>query len=176
MNLYDRIRSIPDYPKPGILFRDITPLLESSQALKRASDEMVEMIRDRAIDKVAVVESRGFLVGGIIAYRLDAGLVIIRKKGKLPYKTRSVAYTLEYGEDALEIHEDSILPGERILLHDDLLATGGTMLAAAALVRASGGTIVGASFIIELGDLAGRRRLSDDGIDGVSSLIRYDRS
>ncbi len=174
MNLTEQIRSIPDYPKPGILFRDITPLLESSEALRHASDNLVALVHELNIDKVAVVESRGFLLGGIIAYKLDAGLVIIRKKGKLPFRTLSVEYSLEYGQDALEIHQDSIRPGERVLLHDDLLATGGTIAAAAQLVRATGGTIVGASFIIELEELAGRKKLLEEGIVGVTSLLQFD--
>lgn len=174
MNLKSLVRSIPDYPRPGIVFRDITPLLESPSALRFMADTLVDRMRDMNIDKVAVVESRGFLLGGIIAYMLDAGLVIMRKRGKLPFRTHSVEYALEYGTDALEVHEDSIVSGERVLLHDDLLATGGTIMAAASLVRVSRGTIVGASFIIELGFLKGRGRLMEHGIDEIASLIGYD--
>jgi len=173
MNLFESIRSIPDHPKPGIVFRDITPLLESADALRFAADQLTERAIGLRIDKVAVVESRGFLLGGVLAYRLNAGLVIMRKRGKLPYRTRHVQYELEYGVDTLEVHEDSIKPGERILLHDDLLATGGTIGAAVRLVKGSGGCIVGASFIVELAFLKGRRRLYDLGVDVVDSLVTY---
>lgn len=173
LDLRQHVRSIPDYPKPGILFRDITTLLENPSALRAAADRLVEAYRDREVDKVAVVESRGFLLGSIVAYLLGAGLVIIRKKGKLPYMTHRVEYALEYGTDCIEIHQDSIKPGERVLLHDDLLATGGTMAAAAQLVQKSGGTIVGASFLIELSFLNGREVLAQAGVDEVVALIEY---
>jgi adenine phosphoribosyltransferase len=139
MDLRTHVRSIPDHPKPGIVFRDITTLLENPEALRAAADQLVDAYREKGVEKVAVVESRGFLLGGIIAYQLGAGLVIIRKKGKLPYNTYCVDYALEYGTDSIEVHQDSIRAGERVLLHDDLLATGGTMAAAAELVRKTGG-------------------------------------
>lgn len=169
----EHIRSIPDYPKPGIVFRDITTLLENSEALRAAADQLVAACRDMRIDKVAVVESRGFLLGGIIAYSLGAGLVIIRKRGKLPSLKHTVEYALEYGTDGIEIHQDSIAPGERVLLHDDLLATGGTIAAAASLVGKSGGEIVGASFLIELSFLNGRAVLREAGIPEVYALVDY---
>jgi adenine phosphoribosyltransferase len=173
MDLRQHIRSIPDYPKPGIMFRDITTLIENPEALRAAADRLAEEYRDRNIEKVAVVESRGFLLGGILAYLLGAGLVIVRKKGKLPCLTHRVEYALEYGTDCIEIHQDSIAPGERVLLHDDLLATGGTMAATAELVRKTGGEIVGASFLIELSFLPGRDVLRAAGVGDVVSLIDY---
>ena len=173
LNLKGLIRSIPDYPKPGIMFRDITTLLERSDALRAAADSIVKHFEGRRIDKVAVVESRGFLLGGIVAYRLGAGMVLIRKKGKLPYLTHSVDYALEYGADSIEMHQGTIEPGQRILLHDDLLATGGTMTAAAELVRKGGGEIVGASFLIDLTCLPGRERLTAAGVPEVHALISY---
>ncbi|MEO5931509.1 MAG: adenine phosphoribosyltransferase [Candidatus Kapaibacterium sp.] len=173
MNLSEYIRSIPDYPKPGIVFRDITTLLEHPAALHAAADQLVEACTGMNIDKVAVVESRGFLLGGIVAYLLGAGLVIIRKKGKLPSATHRVEYALEYGTDCIEIHQDSISPGERILLHDDLLATGGTMAAAAELVKQTGGEIMGASFLIELSFLHGRELLTRLGVPTLHSLVDY---
>jgi len=174
MDLREKIRSIPNYPKPGIVFRDITTLLEEPEGLRRAADGIIDQVSGLEIDKVAVIESRGFLLGGILAYRLDAGLSLVRKKGKLPYVTHSVDYALEYGFDSIEIHQGSIHPGERVLLHDDLLATGGTMAAAAELVRTSGGVIVGASFLIELSFLPGRRRLLDAGVPEIFALVNYE--
>lgn len=174
MNFRDHIRSIPDYPKPGIVFRDITTLLEKGDVLCAAADSLVAACDGMKIDKVAVVESRGFLLGGIIAYKLGAGLVIVRKRGKLPYLKYSVEYALEYGTDTIEVHQDSIKPGERVLLHDDLLATGGTMAAAAQLVKTSGGDIVGASFLIELSFLGGREALQHAGVPEVFALVDYD--
>lgn len=174
MDFRDHIRSIPDYPKPGIVFRDITTLLEKGDVLCAAADKLAAAYRDMKIDKVAVVESRGFLLGGIIAYQLGAGLVIVRKRGKLPYLKYSVEYALEYGTDAIEIHQDAIKPGERVLLHDDLLATGGTMAAAAQLVKMSGGDIVGASFLIELSFLGGRGALQHAGVPDMLALVEYD--
>ncbi|HVZ41407.1 MAG TPA: adenine phosphoribosyltransferase [Candidatus Kapabacteria bacterium] len=173
MTLRDYIRTIPDYPKPGIMFRDITTLLADGSALREAADNLAAYYRDSAIDKVAVVESRGFLVGGIVAYLIGAGLVIIRKKGKLPYATFSMEYSLEYGTDSIEMHQDAIAPGERVMLHDDLLATGGTMAAAAGLVQRSGGTIVSASFLVELSFLHGRNVLAKAGVPDVHALIDY---
>ena len=156
------------------MFRDITTLLENREVLRAAADQLVAACRDMNIEKVAVVESRGFLLGGIIAYHLNAGLVIIRKSGKLPYLKHSVEYALEYGTDIIEIHQDSIKPGERVLLHDDLLATGGTMAAAAGLVEKSGGEIIGASFLIELSFLNGREVLRKAGVPEVYALVDYE--
>ncbi len=173
LDLRSTIRSIADYPKPGIMFRDITTLLANASALRQAADELAERYRDAGVSKVAVVESRGFLVGGIVAYLIGAGLVIIRKRGKLPSETHSVEYALEYGTDCIEIHRDAIAEGERVMLHDDLLATGGTMSAAAELVRMSGGTIVGASFLVELSFLGGRDVLSAAGIGDVQALVDF---
>jgi len=174
VNFRDHIRSIADYPKPGIVFRDITTLLENGGVLHAAADQLVAASSGMRIDKVAVVESRGFLLGGIIAYHLGAGLVIIRKRGKLPHLTHSIEYALEYGTDVIEVHQDSIRPGERVLLHDDLLATGGTMAAAAHLVARSGCEIVGASFLIELGFLGGRELLKRAGVPDVYALVDYE--
>jgi len=167
------IRSIADFPKPGILFRDITTLLENPVALRAAAERLAEPFRESGVRKVVVIESRGFLVGGIIAYLLGAGLVIIRKSGKLPYRTHSVSYALEYGTDQIEIHDGAIEPGERVLLHDDLLATGGTMAAAASLVQKVGGEIAAASFLVELGTLGGREVLRRQGVETVDALVNY---
>jgi adenine phosphoribosyltransferase len=174
MNFREHIRSIVDYPKPGIVFRDITTFLEKPEVLRAAADTLAEAYGGMGIDKVAVVESRGFLLGGILAYKIGAGLVLIRKKGKLPYLKHTVDYSLEYGLDSIEIHQGAVKPGERILLHDDLLATGGTMAAAAELVKRSGGVIVGASFLIELGFLPGRQRLLEAGVPDVQTLVNYE--
>ncbi len=173
MDFRQHIRSIPNYPKPGIVFRDITTLIENPAALRAAANALLADCCLDEIDKVAVIESRGFILGSIIAYLIGAGVVIIRKRGKLPSTTRRIEYDLEYGTDVLEVHEDSIRPGERILLHDDLLATGGTMAAAASLVGQLGGNIVGASFLIELGFLPGRERLTAAGVPTVHSLVNY---
>jgi adenine phosphoribosyltransferase len=174
MNFREHIRSIPDYPKPGIVFRDITTFLEKPEVLRAAADRLTELYVGQRIDTVAVVESRGFLLGGILAYNLGAGLVLIRKKGKLPYLKHSVDYVLEYGTDSIEIHQGAIRPGERILLHDDLLATGGTMAAAAELVRKSGGEIIAAAFMIVLDFLPGGERMVEAGVPRIDALIHYE--
>ena len=155
------------------MFRDITTLLADAGALREAADRLAAIYRNNGIGKVAVVESRGFLVGSILAYLIGAGLVVIRKRGKLPHETNIVEYALEYGTDAIEVHRDAIVPGERILLHDDLLATGGTMAAAAELVRLGGGDIVGASFLVELSFLGGRELLASAGVAQVHALVDY---
>jgi adenine phosphoribosyltransferase len=165
-----RIRDIPDFPKAGILFRDITPLLTDGPAFRQAIDTIGDRYRERRVDVVVGVEARGFIVGSALAYKLGAGNVLVRKRGKLPYKTRQTSYDLEYGTDTLEIHEDAIRPGQRVLLVDDLLATGGTISAAAELVRQLGGDIVEVAFLIELTELKGRDRL---GSLPVYSLIQY---
>ncbi len=170
-DLAGHIRDVPDFPKKGIVFKDITPLLRDAKALARTVDQLSERHGSERIDAVAAIESRGFIFGGALATRLGAGFVPIRKPGKLPHETLSQTYTLEYGTGTLEMHRDAVRSGDCILILDDLLATGGTAGAAAALVRQAGGVIVGASFVIELGFLDGRGRL--EGMS-VSSLIRYD--
>jgi adenine phosphoribosyltransferase len=158
------IRSIPDYPKPGIVFRDVTTLLGDAQGFKAAIVRMAEPFQTAAIDAVAGIEARGFILGGAVADRLGCGFIPLRKKGKLPGKTIGQEYTLEYGVDIIEIHADAITKGERILIVDDLIATGGTAEAAAKLIRRSGGEVAGATFIIDLPDLGGRKRLEALGV------------
>lgn len=165
------IRTVPDFPKKGIMFRDITTLLKEQGAFRHSVDLLTEQYKNARIDKVVGVESRGFILGSALAYQLHAGFVPVRKPGKLPAATVKEEYALEYGTDCIEIHRDAITPGERILIHDDLLATGGTMLAASRLVERLGGKIVGISFLVELSFLGGRKRLT--GYD-VASLITYD--
>lgn len=166
----DYIRSIPDWPKKGILFRDITPLLADAKALAAAVDALCEGFAEEDVDYVAAVEARGFIFGSAVAEKLQAGFVPIRKKGKLPFETRTVTYELEYGTDSLEIHSDAIKQGAKVLMVDDLLATGGTMAAACELVENTGGKIVGITFLIELADLTGRDKL---GGYEVKSVITY---
>lgn len=158
-NLKSLVRTIPDYPKAGILFRDVTTLLADAQGFKAAIAQMAEPFRTEPVDAVAGIEARGFILGGAIADRLGCGFIPIRKKGKLPWKTIGQEYTLEYGVDIIEIHEDAIRPGERILIVDDLIATGGTAEAAAKLVRRSGGQVLAAAFIVDLPALGGMKRL-----------------
>ncbi len=165
------IREVPDYPKPGILFYDITTLLQNPKALRMTCDRFVWLFHDQHIDKVVGMESRGFMFGPIVAYDLNAGFVPVRKPGKLPYKTKSESYDLEYGSDTLEIHEDAILPGEKVLIVDDLIATGGTAAATANLVEQLGGEVVGLGFVVELTFLGGRDKLN--GYE-VQSLVKYD--
>jgi adenine phosphoribosyltransferase len=172
MDLKDAIRTIPDYPKPGILFRDITTLLGDARAFRRAVDELVQPYAGQKIDKVAGIEARGFILGGAIAHQISAGFVPIRKKGKLPHATVRIAYSLEYGVDEMEVHEDAILAGERVLLVDDLIATGGTATAACQLMRNIGAEIVAACFIIDLPDLGGAEKLRAMGVD-VRTLIEF---
>jgi adenine phosphoribosyltransferase len=159
MNLADAIRAIPDYPKPGIVFRDITTLLGNARAFRRTVDELVQPWAGGKIDKVAGIEARGFILGGAVAHQLSAGFVPIRKKGKLPHETVSIAYSLEYGVDEMEVHRDAIRPGERVLLIDDLIATGGTATAAASLIRSLGAVVEAACFIVDLPDLGGADKL-----------------
>jgi adenine phosphoribosyltransferase len=166
----EHIRSIPDFPKPGILFRDITTLLQHKEAFKSAVNELVKKYINKKIDLVVAVEARGFILGGILAHKLNAGFIPVRKKGKLPWKTKSVTYELEYGTDTLEMHEDAIFPGSRVLIVDDLLATGGTVRAVADLVEHFKGKIIGIAFVIELVDLKGREKLSKY---PVSSLVKF---
>lgn len=159
------IRTIPDYPKPGIMFRDITTLLGDAKGLKKAIKGMAEPFEDAKIDAVAGIEARGFILGGAIADRLGCGFIPIRKKGKLPWKTIGQEYALEYGVDIIEMHEDAVAPDQRILVVDDLIATGGTAEAAIKLVKRSGGKIVGATFVIDLPDLGGVKRLAEQGVE-----------
>ena len=153
------IRSIPDYPKPGIMFRDITTLLGDARAFRRAVDELVQPWAGMKIDKVAGIEARGFILGGAVAHQVSAGFVPIRKKGKLPHKRVSVAYALEYGEDMIEMHADALVAGERVVLVDDLIATGGTAEAAVKLLRQLGANVLAACFVIDLPELGGAERL-----------------
>ena len=158
-DLKSLIRTIPDYPKPGIMFRDVTTLLGDGEGLKATISGMAAPFATAHIQAVAGIEARGFILGGAIADRLGCGFVPLRKKGKLPWKTIGEQYTLEYGVDIIEMHEDAIQPGQRILIVDDLIATGGTAEAAARLIQRSGGSIVGATFIVDLPDLGGMARL-----------------
>jgi len=167
--LKEMIRDIPDFPKPGILFKDITPLLRDPAAFRRAVDLVAHRYDGQRIDVVVGIESRGFILGAALAYRLGAGVILVRKPGKLPYKTNRTIYELEYGTDSLEIHQDAIHPGQRVVIADDLLATGGTMNAALALAEGLGGEIVECAFLVELTFLKGREKLRHP----TFSLIRY---
>ena len=158
MDLTSTIRSIPDFPTKGILFRDITPLLADAEALNCAIDRLAEPFKDKGVDVVAAVEARGFIFGSAVAKTLGVGFVPIRKKGKLPFETHSVSYGLEYGKDVVEVHTDAVKPGTKVLMVDDLLATGGTMAAACELIEKLGGDIVGLTFLIELADLNGKEK------------------
>jgi len=158
-DLRNAIRSIPDYPKEGIIFRDITTLLGDARAFRRAVDEMVQPWAGMKIDKVAGIEARGFILGGAVAHQVSAGFVPIRKKGKLPWQTISVEYELEYGTDEVEIHEDAVSPGERVILVDDLIATGGTAEGAVKLLRQMGAEVLAACFIVDLPELGGAAKL-----------------
>jgi len=166
------IREVPDYPKPGILFYDLTTLLKDKQGFHTLIDRLCEHYDGHTIDVVAGIEARGFIFAPALAYRLGAGFVPVRKPKKLPAKTASVSYALEYGTDTLEIHEDAVKPGQRVIICDDLLATGGTAAATAKLIQQLGGTVEGAAFAVELTFLNGRRKLN--GVD-VFSLIQYDK-
>lgn len=168
--LKGKIRDIPDFPKPGVVFKDITPLLADSQAFRAALDLLGDRYRDRGIQVVVGVEARGFIIGSALAYKLGAGHVLIRKAGKLPFRTYRAAYQLEYGTDTLEIHEDALEPGTRVLIADDVLATGGTVGAAIDLVNKLGGEIVEIAFLVELTFLKGREKLAEY---PLFSLIQY---
>ena len=169
--LAESIRSIPDFPKKGILFRDITTLLKDKTAFKKSIDMLAEKLHGKKIDYVVAVEARGFIFGGALADRLGVGFIPVRKKGKLPWKTESVTYSLEYGTDTLEIHEDALKPGDKVLIVDDLLATGGTVKAVADLVEAQNSVVTGIAFVIELVDLHGREKLK--GYD-IVSLVEFE--
>ena len=170
-DLRSLIRDIPDFPSAGIMFKDITPLLLDHEAVRFAVRELADWARPREVDYVVAAEARGFILGAALALELDAGFVPARKPGKLPSETISAEYILEYGVDALEMHADALADGARVLIHDDLLATGGTARALAELVAELGGSVVGFAFLVELGFLEGRRRL--EGFD-VCALVGYD--
>ena len=164
------IRDVPDFPKPGIIFKDITPVLCDGLLFREAIDLFLERCRELQINKIVCIDARGFLFGSAVAYQLGVGLIPIRKSGKLPYKTERAAYTLEYGEAEMEMHIDSIKPGERIVLIDDLLATGGTSASAVALIEKVGGTLLETQFLIELEFLHGREKLAPA---PVVSFLKY---
>jgi adenine phosphoribosyltransferase len=172
MNLEDSIRTIPDYPKPGIMFRDITTLLGDARAFRRCVDELLQPFAGEKIDKVAGIEARGFILGGAVAHQLSAGFIPLRKKGKLPHQTIAVEYALEYGVDSMEMHLDACAAGERVMLIDDLIATGGTAIAAAQLLRQAGAVVTAAAFVIDLPDLGGAGRLRDLDVP-VSTLVSF---
>ncbi|MFM9940195.1 MAG: adenine phosphoribosyltransferase [Hyphomicrobiaceae bacterium] len=167
------IRTIPDHPKPGIMFRDVTTLMADAQGFKAAIARLTEPYRTEPVDLIAGIEARGFITAGAIADRLGCGFVPVRKKGKLPWKTIAESYALEYGTDTLEMHEDALARGKRVLIVDDLIATGGTARAAAKLIRRLGGTIIGAAFLVDLPDLGGARLLEKDGIK-VHALMTFE--
>ncbi|MGK2740413.1 adenine phosphoribosyltransferase [Tepidicaulis sp. LMO-SS28] len=173
MDVKDYIRTIPDYPKPGILFRDVTTLLSDARGFRKAVDALVQLHVGEEIDLVAGIEARGFILGGAVAHQLGKGFVPVRKKGKLPHDTICQDYELEYGTDQVEIHKDAIFDGARVLLVDDLIATGGTAEAAVKLIGRAGGNVLGASFVIELPDLGGRSRLEAYDIE-VLSLCSFE--
>src|SRR5271154_5384977 len=167
------IRSIPDYPKPGIVFRDITTLLGNARAFRRAGDEWVQPWAGMKIDKVAGIEARGFIIGGAVAHQVSAGFVPIRKKGKLPFKRVSIGYSLEYGIDEMEMHEDAVIKGERVILVDDLVATGGTAEGAVKLLKQIGADVVAACFIVDLPDLGGAEKIKKLGVP-VRTLVSFE--
>jgi adenine phosphoribosyltransferase len=171
-DLTNAIRSIPDYPKKGVMFRDITTLLGNARAFRRTVDELVQPWAGMKIDKVAGIEARGFILGGAVAHQVSAGFVPIRKKGKLPHKRVSMTYALEYGEDVIEMHADALVAGERVVLVDDLIATGGTAEAAVKLLRQLGAEVLAACFVIDLPDLGGAEKLRGLGVP-VRTLISF---
>jgi adenine phosphoribosyltransferase len=173
MDLKTAIRTIPDYPKPGIMFRDITTLLGDARAFRRAVDELVQPFAGKKIDRVAGIEARGFILGGAVAHQLSVGFVPLRKKGKLPHKTVSVDYALEYGVDTIEMHVDGCAAGEKVMLIDDLIATGGTAMAAIQLLRQAGAEVVAAGFVIDLPELGGADKLRAAGVP-VQSLVAFE--
>lgn len=167
MNLASHIRDVPDFPVPGILFRDITPLLRDPDALRESVARMSRPWEGRRVDLVAAMEARGFMFGAAMAIRLGAGFVPVRKEGKLPWRTRSVAYTLEYRDDVLHVHEDAVAGGQRVLVVDDVIATGGTAKAVVQLIEQLGGEVVGVQFLVELSDLRGRELLAGHDVQAV---------
>jgi adenine phosphoribosyltransferase len=173
MTIKSRIRTVPHYPKQGIMFRDITTLLKDAVGFRLTINELVNRYRGASIDKIAGIESRGFIIGAALAYELEKGFVPVRKKGKLPAQTIGHDYELEYGSDRVEIHVDAVSRGENVLLVDDLIATGGTAEAAAALIEEAGGKVVECAFVIDLPDIGGRKRLEDKGY-GVFALCEFE--
>ncbi len=171
--LEDSIRTIPDYPKKGVMFRDITTLLGNARAFRRSVDELVHPYTGTGVQKVAGVEARGFILGGAMAHQLSCGFVPIRKKGKLPHDTVRIAYSLEYGVDEMEMHRDAVHPEERVILVDDLIATGGTAEGAVKLLQQMGANVVAACFVIDLPDLGGRKKIEALGVP-VRTLIEYE--
>ena len=167
------VRTIRDYPKPGILFRDITTLLGDARAFRQAVDQLVQPWAGNKIDKVAGIEARGFILGGAVAHQVSAGFVPIRKRGKLPHTTVRIAYSLEYGLDEMEMHADAILPGERVILVDDLIATGGTAFAGIKLLERAGGHVIGCAFVIDLPELGGADKLRAIG-KPVTALVAFE--
>ena len=172
-DLRNAIRTIPDYPKPGILFRDITTLLGNARAFRRTVDELVQPWAGSKIDKVAGMEARGFILGGAVAHQVSAGFIPIRKKGKLPHKRVSIAYSLEYGIDEMEMHEDAVVKGEKVILVDDLIATGGTAEGAVKLLKQQGADVLAACFVIDLPDLGGADKIRALGVP-VRTLVSFD--
>lgn len=168
--LKTKIRDIEDFPKPGIVFKDITTLLRDASSFNRAVDLLGHRYLDRPVDVVLGIEARGFIIGSALAYKLNRGVILVRKPGKLPYKTHSASYQLEYGTDTLEIHQDAIEPGQRVLIADDVLATGGTVRAVIDLVKQMGGEVVECTFLAELSFLNGREKIPDV---SVFSLIKF---
>lgn len=164
------IRDVPDFPKPGILFKDITPILQNGEIFKQVVDQLAERYRSQSIDRIVGIESRGFIFGAPLAYALKKGFALVRKRGKLPWKTVRWDYELEYGTDTIEMHADAIQPGEKVLIVDDLLATGGTALATSQLVEKMGGKIIECAFVVELEFLNGRKKLENK---EVFSLLKY---
>lgn len=171
--LEDSIRTIPDYPKKGVMFRDITTLLGNARAFRRSVDELVHPYTGTGVQKVAGVEARGFILGGAMAHQLSCGFVPIRKKGKLPHDTVRIAYSLEYGVDEMEMHRDAVHPEEKVILVDDLIATGGTAEGAVKLLQQMGANVVAACFVIDLPDLGGRKKIEALGVP-VRTLIEYE--
>jgi adenine phosphoribosyltransferase len=170
--LRDAIRTISDYPRPGVQFRDITTLLGDARAFRAAVDQLVQPWAGQRIDKVAGIEARGFILGGAMAHQLSSGFIPVRKKGKLPHETVRIAYSLEYGVDEMEVHRDAVRPGERVILADDLIATGGTATAAIGLLRSIGAEVVAACFVIDLPDLGGAGRIAALGVP-VRTLVEF---
>jgi len=173
LEIQDSIRTIPDYPRPGVQFRDITTLLGNARTFRRVIDELVEPWSSAKVDRVSLIDARGCILGCAVAHQLAAGFVPIRKKGKLPHSTVRVAYSLEYGLDEMEMHEDAVSRGERLILVDDLIATGGTAEAAVKLLRQLGAEILGACFVIDLPELGGSKKLLDLGVP-VRTLVSFE--
>ncbi|MFZ1519808.1 MAG: adenine phosphoribosyltransferase [Ignavibacteriaceae bacterium] len=171
MDLKAHIRNVKDFPKPGIMFRDITTLLKNPEAFNYTLEQLLTFVKDKKINKVVGIESRGFIFGSLLAHKFECGFIPVRKPGKLPAEKVSIAYSLEYGEDRLEMHKDAIGPGDKVLVHDDLLATGGTMNAVCQLIEQLGGEIVQVSFIVELSFLNGRDKLKPY---DVRSIVIYE--